>query len=223
MTANQKSTLVASAYRRLRTDIRENRLAPGFQAPEPEIATRLGMSRTPVREALIRLQADGLVRLVPRHGPLVIALTPSEVQRLYDVLSALEPEAAVSLADAAPDTETLSALSGYVGDMAQALDRQDPQGWLAADDLFHQEILSLQTNPRLHHMVSPLLDHVHRVLLTTLPYRDQMQRATEDHQTLLAELAAGNANGARRELRQHRKREGREVMEIIAAQSLTEL
>jgi len=63
MAKEPKMTRVDDAYERLRTEILENRMPPGFQAPEPEIAEQLGMSRTPVHEALIRLEGEGLVAL----------------------------------------------------------------------------------------------------------------------------------------------------------------
>ncbi|MDP2519599.1 GntR family transcriptional regulator [Shimia thalassica] len=218
-----KKTLVADAYSRLKSDIRENRLPPGFQAPEPELATRLGISRTPVREALIRLQADGLIRLIPRHGALVVALSPSDVQSLYDILSALEPQAGVTLAEAAPTPTALAPLYETLDAMTRALEAKDLSAWLAADDSFHQQVIALQGNDRLHSMLGPLLDQLHRVLMTTLAHREQLARATEDHRTLLHILAAGDSNAARRELRQHRRRESREVLEIIEAQGLTAL
>src|SRR5215211_5522694 len=66
--ARQRPSLVEDAYRALKDAIRENVFPPGYQGSEQEMAMRLGMSRTPVHEAIIRLQEDGLVRVLSKRG-----------------------------------------------------------------------------------------------------------------------------------------------------------
>ena len=95
--AAPKATRVSDAYDRLKAEILLGRMPPGFQAPEPEIALRLGMSRTPVREALIRLEAEGLVQLIPRRGARVLPVRAEDMREIYAILTALEPEAAAAL------------------------------------------------------------------------------------------------------------------------------
>ena len=85
MPTKARSTRVDNAYERLKTEILNGQLPPGFQAPEPDIATRLGMSRTPVREALIRLEADGLVDLVPRRGAKVLPISLQDICEIYQI------------------------------------------------------------------------------------------------------------------------------------------
>ena len=72
----QKPSLVDGAYEALKEAIRNNVFAPGYQGSEQEIASQLGMSRTPVHEAIIRLQEEGLVRVLPRRGVVVCAISP---------------------------------------------------------------------------------------------------------------------------------------------------
>ncbi|MGB8432886.1 MAG: GntR family transcriptional regulator, partial [Burkholderiales bacterium] len=67
-TSPHASSRVEATYQRLRAQILDNTLPPGFRALEQELADRLGISRTPVREALIRLEKEGLVEVIPRHG-----------------------------------------------------------------------------------------------------------------------------------------------------------
>ncbi|MFX6027673.1 GntR family transcriptional regulator, partial [Acinetobacter baumannii] len=74
--------------------IRESTFVPGYQASEQEIALRLGMSRTPVHEASIRLQEEGLVRIVPKRGILICALAPDDLREIYEVIIAIEAAAA---------------------------------------------------------------------------------------------------------------------------------
>ena len=73
---------VANAYDAIKEAILSNVFAPGHQGSEQEIALRLGMSRTPVHEALIRLQEEGLVRVLPKRGVIVCPLTPDDMREI---------------------------------------------------------------------------------------------------------------------------------------------
>src|SRR3954447_19013442 len=95
---NRKPSLVDDAYAALKEAIRENTFPPGYQGSEQEIATKLGMSRTPVHEAIIRLQEEGLVRVMTRRGVQVCAVSPEDMREIYEVIIALEAVAAELLA-----------------------------------------------------------------------------------------------------------------------------
>ena len=129
--AAPKTTRVSDAYDRLKAEILLGRMPPGFQAPEPEIALRLGMSRTPVREALIRLEAEGLVQLIPRRGARVLPVRAEDMREIYAILTALEPEAAAVLAESGAKAEDLAALEVAVAEMEAALAAQDLDRWAA--------------------------------------------------------------------------------------------
>src|SRR6185295_19478301 len=96
---NRKPSLVDDAYAALKAAIRQNEFPPGYQGSEQEIATRLGMSRTPVHEAVIRLQEEGLVRVLSRRGVGVCVLSVADMREIYDVIIALESTAAELLAE----------------------------------------------------------------------------------------------------------------------------
>src|SRR5664279_1680646 len=82
--------LVEQAYRAIRQPIVDNVYPPGYRALELEFADDLKISRTPVREALQRLQAEGLVEIIPRHGARVLPVSPDDMREIYQVLIALE-------------------------------------------------------------------------------------------------------------------------------------
>ncbi len=104
---SRKPSLVEEAYGALKLAIRDNVFPPGYQGSEQEIAVRLGMSRTPVHEAIIRLQEDGMVRVLSKRGVLVCPLAPEDVREIYDVIIAIESMAAELLA-ALPASERQS-------------------------------------------------------------------------------------------------------------------
>ena len=89
---------VIAAYNAIKEAIRSNVFPPGYQAAENEIARQLGMSRTPVHEAMARLQEDGLVRILPKKGIIICALSPADIEDIYEIIIALEGAAAARLA-----------------------------------------------------------------------------------------------------------------------------
>ena len=97
-----RGSLVEAAYRTCASAFSTTNGRPGFHALEQELALDLGMSRTPVREALIRLQKEGLVKVVPRHGITVLPVSVDGMRDIYDMLTALEPMAAELAAAATP-------------------------------------------------------------------------------------------------------------------------
>ena len=223
MSANDKSTRVGDAYLQLKEEIRTNRLPPGFQAPEPEIAMRLGMSRTPVREALIRLEAEGLVELIPRRGARVLPISPHDMKEIYEILTALEPEAAASLAARKPTEKELRPLTRATDDMERALESGNLDAWAEADDRFHHALLDLHGNRRLKSFVSSLYDQAHRARIVTLRLRAMPVDSTQEHRDILAHLLAGDAEGSRRVFRTHRERAANELLQILENYRLPQL
>src|SRR6478736_4182058 len=106
---NRKPSLVDDAYAALKEAIRENTFPPGYQGSEQEIATRLRMSRTPVHEAIIRLQEEGLVRVLPRRGVMVCPISPDDMREIYGVIIALETASSELLAEKPEDERSLIA------------------------------------------------------------------------------------------------------------------
>ena len=223
MVTPQKTSRVSGAYLQLKDEIRHNRMPPGFQAPEPEIALRLGMSRTPVREALIRLESEGLVELIPRRGARVLPISPSDMKEIYEVLTALEPSAAANLAGRKPSIAELEPLAKATQDMEDALSQNDHDTWAEADDRFHNDLLQLHGNRRLKDIVSALHDQVYRARIVTLRLRALPVQSTLDHRTILTHLSEGEAEEARVSFRMHRERAAEELLEILENYKLNQL
>lgn len=223
MAAAAKSTRVGDAYERLKEEIRTNRMPPGYQAPEPEIALRLGMSRTPVHEALIRLEAEGLVEMIPRHGARVLPIRADDMREIYEILTALEPDAAADLAGRNPTPKELAPLDKATTDMEMALELGDLDKWAEADDRFHLTLLDLQGNRRLKSFVTALYDQAHRARIVTMRMRAAPTKSTTEHRHILEHLRCGDADGTRRAFRQHRQRAARELLAILEKYKLGQL
>ena len=223
MSESAKQSRVGDAYERLKDEIRTNRMAPGYQAPEPEIALRLGMSRTPVREALIRLEAEGLVELVPRRGARVLPIRADDMKEIYEILTALEPAAAANLAARKPSAEELAPLELATAEMEAALEAEDLDAWAEADDRFHRALLALHGNQRLQGFVNALFDQAHRARIVTLRMRGMPTKSTEEHRQIVEHLLAGDAEAVREAFRAHRQRASEELLSILEKYRLEQL
>ena len=102
--SGRKPSLVDDAYAALKQAIRDGVLPPGYQGSEQEIADKLKMSRTPVHEAIIRLQSEGLVQVLSKRGVLICSLAPDDMREIFEVIIACESMAAELLA-ALPEAE----------------------------------------------------------------------------------------------------------------------
>ena len=171
----------SKAYTTIKRNIMENHYPPGHQALEQELATELGMSRTPVREALIRLEREGLVELVSRRGMRVIPLSPRDMKEIYEVLTGLET-LALSLMDGKdPTTVDMDPLEKSLDQMETALTQDDLDAWAEADARFHLTLLSLCNNRRLVNMAATLSDQAHRARMMTLRLRPRPHQSNIEH------------------------------------------
>ncbi len=215
-------SLTEEAYRVLKREILDNRLPPGFQALEPELARLLGMSRTPVREALIRLQDEGLVEVQRRRGMRVLPVAPADMREIYQILSVLEGEACVLLAARKP-RPNIRALIRETDAMEAAAAAGDRESWAKADDRFHRALVALCGNRRLASFSNMLLDQAHRTVMVTLYIRQLPTKSVVDHRLVLEDIAAGHSEAARLHLRQHREWGAGELLRILERHRLHHL
>ncbi len=207
--------MVKDAYQTIRRKILDNLWAPGYQALEQEIALQLGMSRTPVHEALMRLSNEGLVEVIPRRGMRVLPVSPNDMKEIYEILTALECMAAEILAARQPSDTELKPLVTATKAMQKALDRDDLDGWAAADKLFHERLVQMAGNKMLAEAVFSYWDRAHRARMFTLRLRPKPVNSTQEHMALVEHLRAGDAPGASKAYRDHRQRAARELLGIF--------
>ncbi|MEO5701219.1 MAG: GntR family transcriptional regulator [Casimicrobiaceae bacterium] len=216
-------SLVERAYATMRRQILDNAWPPGFGALEHELAESLGMSRTPVREALIRLAREGLVSVVPRHGMRVLPVSVEDMRDIYDVLTALESMAAELVVRRKPSAADLKPLVDASRDMARALKADDLDGWAAADERFHRLLIKLSGNRLLIDAVLNCWDRAHRARMVTLRMRPKPSHSTREHLDVLEKIKSGDARGAFEAHRVHRERGSRELIAILERYRLQNL
>ncbi|SFI28362.1 DNA-binding transcriptional regulator, GntR family [Bosea sp. OK403] len=224
--ANDRApSLVDSAYAALKQAIRESVFAPGYQASAGELALRLGVSRTPVHEAALRLQEEGLVRIVPKRGILICALAPDDIREIYEVLIAIEASAA-ELAAGLPESERLlmaQDLARETDTMARALDTGDLADWGRADEAFHRILVERCGNSRFVRIIQTVNDQSHRARMLTLRLRPRLPISTEEHRTTIDAIRDGAPEAAREAARQHRVRARDELLPLIESIGLRHL
>ncbi len=216
-------TMTATAHLRLRQLILDNKWPPGYQATEQDVASQLGMSRTPVREALMRLQQDGLVSVIPRHGMRVLPVSMSDMREIYDILTSLESTAAELAASRHLSEDQIGGLEKATADMDKALAEDDLERWAQADARFHEQLLELGGNQMLKSVVLNLIDRAHRVRMLTLKMRPKPVNSTREHAELVQAIREGDREKARNIHRAHRERAGIELLALLERLGLNHL
>jgi DNA-binding GntR family transcriptional regulator len=219
----ERKSLTVRAYAEIRRRILENELPAGSLMLEQELAALLKMSRTPVREALIRLENEGMVEVRPRHGMRVLPVSADDMEEIYAVLTALEADAAAEIARRGLKPADLVALKDAVHDMEVALQRDDLHAWAKGDEHFHRVLIECCPNRRLRAVVYQFWDQAHRVRMLTLRLRPKPTTSNEDHLALVEAIERGDADLARAIHREHRVRNGRMLVELLRRHGLTQL
>jgi DNA-binding GntR family transcriptional regulator len=204
-----------TAYAALRERILSNAYAPGRSVSIAEVTADLGMSRTPLRDALIRLEEERLIELVPRQGFRVLPVHPRTMREAYEVLAGLEVAAIELLTTRGPDEAERTALAEVSAALERALKIRDLDAWAAVDERFHDVILSSAGNERLLEIARGLLEQTHRARAVTLRLRPLPEASTRAHQALVAAILAGDAAAARDIHLRQRLRSARELTEIL--------
>ena len=220
--ASERS-LAETAYDELKAKIYDFALLPGDRFTETEIAQQLAMSRTPVREALVRLAREGLVEVRSRHGMCVLPVSADDMRDIYQVLTALESTAVELVARRRPDAKELEPLVEASRDMARALKANDLDAWAAADERFHRHLVELSGNRLLVDGVQNCWDRAHRARMVTLRMRPKPVNSTREHLDVLEKIRAGDARAAFDAHRAHRDRGSRELLAILERYRLQQL
>lgn len=203
------------AYHALRELILSGDLAAGTDHLETELAGRLGMSRTPVREAALMLEANGLLEVRPRKGVRILSLTVNDMKEVYDVLTELESLAARRAAEAQYQEADLQGLASAIDEMDKALVAEDRRRWAAADDRFHTELVRLGRNKRVEDIVAMMADQVRRARTMTLFVRPLPLKSNEDHRAVYQAILAGDAVKAAKMHHEHRLYAGNELTRLL--------
>ncbi len=203
------------ALHELREKIFAGELAAGSDHLESELAEQLNMSRTPVREAVLMLESQGLLEMRPRKGVRIRPLAPEDMAEIYDILTELESLAAERAAQADLDEDELKDLAKAIDDMDIAIAQSDLDAWANADDRFHAELVRLGRNERIMSIVHMMSDQVRRARMTTLFMRPLPTKSNEDHRRVYQAIKDGDAKTARETHRDHRREAKKIIVDLL--------
>jgi DNA-binding GntR family transcriptional regulator len=203
-TLREKST--DSVYQQLRAKILTDEFRPGMQLLERDLVSLFGVSRTPVREALVRLQKENLLQIVPRHGIRVRQVSLPEIEAIHQVQTSLEGSAAGTVAALALRAKDLAPFDQACNAMDRARERSDDQAWAAADEAFFSHLLALCGNPRLTQIVNECRDQIRRVRDLTFRLAAFADFPSGQHRAIVEAIRAGDSAGAERLCGEYRAR-----------------
>ena len=202
-------------FEALREAIINGTLKPGERLMEVQLADELGVSRTPVREAIRKLEHDGFVVMIPRKGAYVADISLKDIAEIFDVRKALEALAAQLAAERATD-EDLERAERILVEYGECIERNDIQRLIEVDTRFHETIYQMAGNARLQQMLSLLREQVQRFRTMTLSHGPRMRIALEEHRRIVEAIAQRDAELAGRLAAEHIESAENALMELIA-------
>ena len=190
-------------YEYLKSAILSDRLKPGEKLTEEHLAKTLGVSRTPVREALHKLESEGLIKLRKKRGFIVSRDSKEEVEELFELRSILEGYT-LRLISQSISEETLKQLNGFIQDAEDALRRKKIEDVFEWNTRFHDTLHELVANKtRLHRLIVNMRKYVLRHRKDTLRYPDGGRRTVLGHRKILVALQLRDPDLCERIMREH--------------------
>lgn len=201
-------------FNTLRQGILRGLLPPGLRLMEIQLAKQLGVSRTPVREAIRKLELEGLVVTIPRKGAEVAEITPKDLHDVLEVRCALEA-LAVELACQAITTEELNELGLYVEKFKTLVPTGDINALAECDVAFHDVIINSTGNKRLIQMLNNLREQMYRYRLEYLKDDTTHPLLIREHQEIITCLQNKDITGAKSVISDHINQQYEDVIQNL--------
>ncbi|MGD8764852.1 MAG: GntR family transcriptional regulator [Desulfobacteraceae bacterium] len=194
----------------LKQAIIRGNMSPGEWLVESHIAETLGISRTPVREAIHKLEREGLIERQPRGGFTVLGLSRDDIEETFGIRAVLEGYAA-RLAATKHSKEELEALESKIEEFEKCLDRNQLNKLTQINTEFHNMLYAMSKSPKLIHLINSLKDQIFRFRQMILKEAKMAKVSNEDHKQMLKLIRLRDANGVELLVRDHIIR-GQEVV-----------
>ncbi|MCB1954113.1 MAG: GntR family transcriptional regulator [Rhodocyclaceae bacterium] len=196
------------------------RYPPGFRLDEQDLAAEFGVSRTPIREALIYLASSGLVETRPRRGAIVAELSPTRLCEMFEVMAELEAMCGRLAARRITQEEQAALLEAHRA-CESARDADDPDTYYRLNEVFHQQIYQASHNSFLAEQADLLHRRLRPYRRLQLRVRNRMKTSYSEHQHIVDLILAGESDQAATTLRSHVVVQGERFADLIS--SLAEL
>jgi DNA-binding GntR family transcriptional regulator len=211
-----RQVLHQQAALRLRQLIVEGAIAPGAKLNERELAEQLQVSRTPLREAIKMLAAEGLVELLPNRGAVATLLSPQDVADTFEVIAGLEEQSGALAAQRIGEQE-LAEIRALHYEMLAAYTRRDLSTYYRLNAQIHDRINAAARNPVLTRTYRQVNARLQALRFRSNFDERKWQRAVAEHDAMVQLLAARDAAGLRTLMRQHLEHKRDAVLEQMSA------
>ncbi len=209
------ATLQEQAYDYVKAGIMNLDLKPAAYITDTQVAGELNISRTPVREALRRLEHEGLLVNLARRGWRVYTLSLQDIHEIFDLKAAIE--GLVARQAAACENEQLrAALQAAMAHMQQAAANRDGDAWHRADTDLHRILFAMGGNERARRIIQNLNDQWHRVRVGFLAVQGRIERSNPEHKAVVDSILAHDGDEAERLMREHLNFVREELVRLLA-------
>jgi DNA-binding GntR family transcriptional regulator len=198
----QPESLAKMAYEAIRQSILSGQWKIGELYNEKAIAADLGISRTPVREALLELASQDLIIFLPRRGLMINRFTRRDVDEIFEVRKAIELAAVEKIVGTSPPFD-LFEIEESLLNQRKAVRQKDYLAFMEADRLFHTAISELTNNRRIIAILDNIRDMIHVMGAKALALEGRALEVIEEHQTICEAVKKGNIEEARRAMAYH--------------------
>lgn len=202
-------------FESLREAIISGRLHPGQHLMEIQLAEELGVSRTPVREAIRKLELEGLVVMIPRKGAYVAGLSIKDIADVFEIRRALEGLAARLAAERCTDEE-LEEMERILMKTAELVEEGRVEEIIEWDTRFHEALVKAAHNPRLSQLVANLREQVQRFRNSSLRHPGRLKVALEEHRQIVEAIAERDPDLAQNRAYEHIESAENSLMEVIS-------
>lgn len=207
---NRLQPIRLDAYKPLREVVRETLreaiqsgvLEPGERLMEIQLAEELGVSRTPIREAIRKLELDGFVVMIPRRGTYVADISLKDISQVFEIRSALE-ELAAGLAAERITEEEMEYLERMLVEIGDYIEEGDLDKIVEADVSFHDVLYKASRNKRLVEIINNLREQILRFRSVSMNQPGRLANTWEEHRQLVEAIAARDVSEAQRIARTH--------------------
>ena len=205
------------AYETLKHAIITGDLPAGSRIVETDYADRMHISRTPLREALRKLERDGLVEYVLRRGVVVRAFTIADVEEIYTIRNSLEMLTLPAIIERATD-EHIADLRRRVAEMDELLDKDDVDAISPLARAFHWALLSISNQHRILRVIESQDEYINRFSLMAIRQENHKYEAQAEHRRMVDLVEARDLEGLRQLMRAHSDLSKQRCLEALAAQ-----
>ena len=189
-------------FENLRAAILDGNLKAGQRLMEVQLAEQLGVSRTPIREAIRKLELEGLVVMLPRKGAYVANMSFKDLIDVLEIRASLEGLAAYLAAERRSDEEIV-ALEQVAKEIETCVREADIEGVLKKDIDFHEKIFMMANNKKLYQLITSLWEQVHRFRVTYVSNYDASLSLVEEHNRILQAIKTGDGELAKKYATEH--------------------